>query len=62
MTIVVCSKVWLGIAKFYGMSQMHVGSDAVFTVLIIAHLLCRASFLTCICGDGCCLCWGGRAV
>ena len=48
MTIVGCSKVWLGVAKLYGMSQMHVGSDAVFTILIIAHFLCQASFLTCI--------------
>ena len=39
MTIVGCNKVWLGVAKLYGMSQMHVGSDAVFTNLIIAHLL-----------------------
>ena len=62
MTIVGCSKVWLGVAKFYEMGQMHVGSNAVFTVLIITHLLCQASFLTCICGDGCCLCWRGRAV
>ena len=37
MTIVGCSEVWLGAAKLYGLSQMHVGSDAVFTILIIAH-------------------------